>query len=171
MRLNFKKLGLLGGKAARACAELAGLTSARVDLMVLTVHYDYSQRELAAALCVHPSVVSRMVKALEELGLVWRHVPDRDRRQRFIRLTVAGEERLRRCFGAAPRLSADCTRSAQCVGEAVWLSDWQRPLGRRRARVGSTFRSANAPFDAFQWRNWQNPYADLFHRNSFAPLT
>jgi DNA-binding MarR family transcriptional regulator len=162
MRLNFKRLGLLGGKAARECAKLAGLTSARVDLMVLLRRYDRSQVELATILCVSPSVVSRMVTALEELGLVWRHVPDWDLRIRFIRLTDAGLAQLHLCFGDAPKLPHDGTRSAQCVGEAAWLLDWKAPLAKRKARIGSLVRSAAPPFWEFRERNRQNPYAAYF---------
>ena len=80
MRLNFKRLALLGAHAARGVAKLARLTSARLDLLTLLVHEPLCQRDLAARLCVSEGVVSRLVAALMELGFVQRHIPAADKR-------------------------------------------------------------------------------------------
>lgn len=159
MRLNCKRLGLLSGKAAREVARLVGLTSARLDLMVLVWRYDRSQVELATILCVSASVVSRMVDALEELGLVVRTIP-RDRRERVIRPTAEGLRRLRALD--VPGLDESGTRGAQCVGERSWFHFWQPHLSRRGMRFGSTFRLQRPPFEALRLQNEWNPFRGTF---------
>ena len=54
-----------------------------------------SQRELPRKLGVHKSVVSRMLRSLERLGLVKRRRGYGDRRGNWVELTVAGVARLR----------------------------------------------------------------------------
>ena len=87
------------------------LTAARFDLMVV-VHKHYSsestkgralfQSEVWRQLGVTPGVVCRMMRSLEELGLIRRRVPERggDRRQRKVALTEKGH----RCFREAYRM-------------------------------------------------------------------
>jgi DNA-binding MarR family transcriptional regulator len=87
------------------------LTAARFDLMVM-VHKHYSsestkgralfQSEVWRKLGVTPGVVCRMMRSLEELGLIRRRVPARggDRRQRQVALTERGY----RCFREAYRM-------------------------------------------------------------------
>jgi Mn-dependent DtxR family transcriptional regulator len=63
------------------------------------------QSELSRKLGVHKSVVSRMLRSLEQLGLVKRQ-RSCDGRQRIVRLTDAGLDRLRdaaRCLARASR--------------------------------------------------------------------
>lgn len=130
MRLNHKRLGLLCGKAARACARVLELTSARLDLLTILLAGERIQVELAAVLCVTEPVVSRMIRSLEELGWIWRRRDLSDRRCKIVALTREGMARL------APYLDADYHRdpsgqtSAQCEGESVWLRDWAAPLAR-----------------------------------------
>jgi DNA-binding MarR family transcriptional regulator len=87
------------------------LTAARFDLMV-AVHKYYAsegakyrallQSDLWRELGVTPSVVCRMLRSLEGLGLVRRRVPERggDRRQREVALTEKGKQ----CFREAYRM-------------------------------------------------------------------
>jgi DNA-binding MarR family transcriptional regulator len=87
------------------------LTAARFDLMVV-VHKHYSsdggkyrpllQSEVWRQLGVTPGVVCRMMRSLEELGLVRRRVPVHggDRRQREVALTDKGYQ----CFREAYRM-------------------------------------------------------------------
>lgn len=170
MRLNFKRMALLSGKAARAFSRLAELTPARVDLLMAVMRFERSQSELATILCVHPSVVCRMVRALLDLGLVSRRIPPEDLRLRMVRLTAEGEARLAPCFGPTPKLPADGSRNAQCAGESAWLLDWTRPLARRRVHVGTLVRSVHPPLFFMRLRNLQNPYREWFSRGRFVPL-
>jgi DNA-binding MarR family transcriptional regulator len=88
------------------------LTAARFDLMY-AVHKHYAeeggeyrallQSDLWRKLGVTPGVVCRMLRSLEELGLVRRRLPKRgrDRRQREVNLTEKGEQ----CFREAYRMT------------------------------------------------------------------
>jgi DNA-binding MarR family transcriptional regulator len=83
-----------------------GLTAARFDMMSALYGRDgpltacrigLRQSDLRRVLGVSASVVSRMVRALEKLGLVTRQRErDGDRRQIRVDLTQAGEECIRR---------------------------------------------------------------------------
>ncbi len=84
---SFKRFVLMAGRLARKLAEVAGLTPARLDLLLRLRARPAWQSELVVDMCVHPSVTSRMLKALEALGLVRRFKDERDRRQRIVWLT------------------------------------------------------------------------------------
>ena len=84
---SFKRCVLMAGRLARKLAEVAGLTPARLDLLLRLRARPAWQSELVLDMCVHPSVTSRMLKALEALNLVRRFKDDRDRRQRIVWLT------------------------------------------------------------------------------------
>src|SRR5579871_1292249 len=82
-----------------------GLTAARYDMLYAiyggvpkpeseSSYYLTEQGELRRKLGVHKSVVSRMVRSLEEIGLVARRRGYRDRRRRWVELTKAGIARL-----------------------------------------------------------------------------
>lgn len=129
MRLNFKRFGLLCGRAARACAKELGLTVARVDLLALLLRHELPQVDLAAILCVTEPVVSVLVRILEEQGWLQRRHPPGNRRIKLCSLT----SRARAFF--AEHLNDFCTvdpegrAGAQCVGESAWLSSsWAMPL-------------------------------------------
>jgi DNA-binding MarR family transcriptional regulator len=77
-----------------------GLTAARFDMLSALKGYMFRhQTELRRALGVSASVVSRMLDALEALGLVERTVDRTDRRRRFVELTKRGEA----CIAAAAK--------------------------------------------------------------------
>lgn len=164
MRLNFKRLGLLSGKAARACARVLGLTSARLDLLTILLAGERIQVQLAAVLCVAEPVVSRMVRELERLRWIERRVHPDDRRCKIVSLSAAGRERL------APYLDADYHRdpsgqiSAQCEGESVWTSDWQKPFGRIGLSLDEYFlpHAADPLFRAMQRWNKAHRYDSVF---------
>ncbi|MFO0671892.1 MAG: MarR family transcriptional regulator [Polyangiaceae bacterium] len=84
---SFKRFVLIAGRLARKLAEVAGLTPARLDLLLRLRARPAWQSELVLDMCVHPSVTSRMLKSLEALGLVRRFKDERDRRQRIVWLT------------------------------------------------------------------------------------
>lgn len=143
MQLNLKRLALLTGPCARAFAARAALTPQRIDVMLVARRYAASFREIAAMLCVSPPVVSRMVAALSELGLVYVEVDPRDRRRRVPRLTEAGRARLALCFPSPTR------RGAQTTGELEWLSAWRSTLTSLKIRIDSVFRGYVPRFAGF----------------------
>ena len=103
--------------------------------MLLLRGFWLTQKELAWRLCVSPPVVSRMLSALAELGLVQRDVDPQDRRRRVPRLTEAGYARLALCF------PEPTTRGAQATGEATWLATWRPWLAQLGLRVDTILRA------------------------------
>ena len=75
-----------------------GLTAARFDMLTAISHFPLGpfQRDLRAKLGVTAATISRMLRSLEELGLVERRRSHTDRRQMHVTLTAAGHSRLRR---------------------------------------------------------------------------
>ena len=87
-------------RVMRRRLQAHGLTAARFD-MLSAILRDPScscpQRELRDLLGVSSPVISRMLRSLERLGLVVRErVDDGDRRQKWIKLTAAGRERIQK---------------------------------------------------------------------------
>ncbi len=142
MRLNLRRLGLLAGKAARMFAARASLTPQRVDLLLLLRRETLKQSHLANYLCVTRSVVSRMVAALEEIGLVVRAKGLRDRRERYASITEAGRKRLALCF---PKPTC---HGAQDEGEIKWLRWWRESMASLGIRVDNVLRSRQPLFFA-----------------------
>jgi DNA-binding MarR family transcriptional regulator len=86
-------------RITRSALASFGLTAARFDLMyVVHERRGVRQRALRRSLGVSAPTVSRMVASLEELGLLRREPTFGDRRQRTVRLTVAGRRRIRRAI-------------------------------------------------------------------------
>lgn len=141
MRLNLKRLGLLAGKGARMFAARADLTPQRVDLMLLLRQATRRQSDVANTLCVTRSVVTKMVNALEALGLVVRAIGTKDKRERYASLTQRGRERLARCFPTPTR------HGAQDQGEIQWLRWYRSYLATLGIRVDGVLRS-KPPFFA-----------------------
>jgi DNA-binding MarR family transcriptional regulator len=87
-------------RVTRRALNAMGLTAARFDLLYV-VHeprVPVAQREIVRKLGVTPPVVSRMLKSLRELGLVWRQRRACDRREWNISLTSRGRFALRRAI-------------------------------------------------------------------------
>lgn len=148
-------------------AERAHLTPQRIDLMLLMRGWRLTQTQLANRLCVIPCVVSRMLKALVELGLVTKEVCEHDGRARIPRLTAEGQQRLALCFPGPTR------HGAQDHGECVWLRWWRAPMARlgirvdgvRRSRVPAFFDSLASKHECFAGLVLRNDsVADLFAR-------
>lgn len=135
MRLNLKRLGLLAGKAARMFAARAMLTPQRVDLLLMLRRETLKQSDLANLLCVTRSVVTRMVDALERMGLVIRTRGTKDRRERHASITAAGRARLALCF------PTPTWHGAQDEGEIQWLRWWRGYIAPFGIRVDSILRS------------------------------
>ena len=74
-----------------------GLTPARFNMLVAiaTPRRGISQRMLRSILGVSAPTVSRMLRSLEDLGLVVRTPHPRNRRHRWISVTSDGSDRLR----------------------------------------------------------------------------
>jgi DNA-binding MarR family transcriptional regulator len=83
-------------RAMRWPAKCWGLTPARLDMMyaLSTQPHGTPQSWLRQALGVSRTTVSRMLQALEELGLVRRRASDWDRRTRWVELTDEGRARI-----------------------------------------------------------------------------
>jgi DNA-binding MarR family transcriptional regulator len=113
-------------RIARKPLASFGLTAARYDMLFaifgslpkpersgcLT-----SQGELPRKLGVHKSVVSRMLRSLERIGLVARRRFQRDRRQFWVELTQAGRERFRDAAQSLARASTRLLCIAICFGQ------------------------------------------------------
>lgn len=83
-------------KGTRKPLAEVGLTAARYDMLeTLRVFKDLTQRQLQRILGVSAPTVSRMLDALEDLGMIERRQIDTDRRFRVVRLTKAGAAALR----------------------------------------------------------------------------
>ena len=69
-----------------------GLTAARFDMLTAIRRYPLGpfQRDLVEMLGVTRATISRMLRSLEELGLIQRRRSDVDRRQLHVSLTDAG---------------------------------------------------------------------------------
>lgn len=83
-----------------------GITAARFDMLVAISHgYESSlpQRALREWLGVTAATISRMLRSLEELGLVTRERSTFDRRQLIVRLTARAHSVLRRVFATVAR--------------------------------------------------------------------
>jgi DNA-binding MarR family transcriptional regulator len=101
-----------------------GLTAARYDLMhalfgnrgQASPGYNLKQSYIRRQLGVCKSVVSRMLKSLEELGLVERWRCYGDRRQRWVKLTERGMECMRRTLQCLERAAGRLLRMAICFG-------------------------------------------------------
>ena len=113
-------------RVTRKSLGSVGLTAARFDMMCALLRqpvelgpfYTTSQRELRRMLGVTAPVVSRMLRALEELGLITRRVPPRgcDRRQRWVTLTALGLERIRKAQRVLLRRVQRLVYQAICFG-------------------------------------------------------
>jgi DNA-binding MarR family transcriptional regulator len=108
----------------RALASF-GLTAARYDMLYAIcggdlgpdpTDYQTEQSELPQKLGVHKSVVSRMLRSLEELGLVVRERCEGDRRRLWVELTEAGLARLRDAARCLTRASQRLLCMAICFG-------------------------------------------------------
>jgi DNA-binding MarR family transcriptional regulator len=95
-RAYYATLGL-----TRRTLRKMGLTAARMD-MLYVIHkkgrYSTPQGALWRTLGVCPSVVSRMLKRLEQMGYVERNVVTNDTRKRTVKLTTKGRARILRAI-------------------------------------------------------------------------
>lgn len=163
MRLNFKRLGLLGSRAVRSEARRVDLTPSRLDFVTVLMHGPLCQRDIAARLCVTEPVVSRMVHALMERGFVVRVIPAADRRFRLVSLTDFGRFEYHRLTDCEWLLDPDARFGAQTLGEAHWYGDWEKALDT----MGLGFLGAIFQFDYVGAWPVDTPFAGIrTHRNA-----
>jgi DNA-binding MarR family transcriptional regulator len=108
-----------------------GLTAARYDLLYAIFgrrcgarpeKLTRRQSDLRRELGVHKSVVSRMLRSLEVIGFVARTRPTTgDKREREVRLTRSGLERIRDAFRCLERASKRLLCMAICFGQRADL--------------------------------------------------
>lgn len=92
---SFKRLHWSSMRFARDWAEEYGTTPARFDMMLTIARAGgITMANLRRALDVCGPVVSRMLEALEDLGLARREPYERDRRTYWVTLTPRGQQRL-----------------------------------------------------------------------------
>lgn len=89
-----KRMTLLAGYPARKAAGQGGLTPQRADVLASLVDRPMRQKDLRFEIGVSPSVLSRMLTALELDGLLVREPDPKDRRHLVVRITEMGRERL-----------------------------------------------------------------------------
>ena len=142
-----------------------GLTAARFDLLSVFLEeedarpscLELRQSELRRALGVCASVVSRMVRALRELGWIARHRDPDDRRAWTLTLTPSGQEVIR----GARRLML---RAVQRIVNDAFCTPWSRSRNRVFSAVDScigyldTLRQRFADPATLEYRWW--PYVD-----------
>lgn len=175
MRLNFKRLALLGAHSARGVAKLARLTPARLDLVTVLMHGPLCQRDLAVQLCVSEGVVSRLVHALMALGFVQRQIPVADRRYRVVSLTKFARYEYEQLTEAEWLMEPHARFDVQGLGEATWLGDWHDTI--ERINVGYLQRMAaddrdelsarEPPYAAFRLHLDRGAYRDALADNAF----
>jgi DNA-binding MarR family transcriptional regulator len=127
-------------RVTRRPLQSFGLTAARFDMLfALMSDRPYAkllggatmQSDLRRTLGVSASVVSRMLRALEALGLIRRRRGIGDRRQREVRLTRMGLVRIRDAYQSLRRAVQRLTDTALCRGDAALGDgkdrfDWKR---------------------------------------------
>ena len=128
-----KRLVLFAGTVGRALAEIVGLTPARVDLLFRLVDGPILQRDLVLEMGVVPAVVSRMLTALEALGLVERSVAPRDRRFRVVTLLDEGKARLETLYDGF--LPDSGLGTIQTSAEDYIASEWWKALADEGVRA------------------------------------
>jgi DNA-binding MarR family transcriptional regulator len=112
LRIMRKPLGSFGLTAARydmLYAIVGGIPKDHIGCLRL-------QSELPRRLGVHKSVVSRMLRSLERIGLVARERSVGDGRTRQVWLTEAGRDRLREAARCLARASRRLLCMAICFG-------------------------------------------------------
>jgi DNA-binding MarR family transcriptional regulator len=122
-RAYYATLGL-----TRRTLRKMGLTAARMD-MLYVIHkkgrYSTLQSQLWRTLGVCPSVVSRMLKRLEEMGYVKRVAVVNDTRQRAITLTTQGRARILRAVRQFIGWGYAELALRSALEPDRWNSEWQ----------------------------------------------
>jgi DNA-binding MarR family transcriptional regulator len=130
-----------------------GLTSARYDLLHVlfgdggrkSLGWTLGQSEVCRKLGVCKSVVSRMLKSLEKLGLVERDGVSVDKRLKFVTLTARGLDCMRETRQCLERAARRLLHIAVCIGirrdrDAIFghMCDFESYLHMMRHHYGDT---------------------------------
>jgi DNA-binding MarR family transcriptional regulator len=130
-RAYYATLGL-----TRRTLRKMGLTAARMD-MLYVIHkkgrYTTQQGELWRTLGVCPSVVSRMLKRLEEMGYVERDFVTCDTRKRWVKLTTKGRARILRAIRQFIGWGYARLVLESALEPDRWHSDWHAHVAVSRA--------------------------------------
>jgi DNA-binding MarR family transcriptional regulator len=103
---------------------LLGLTAARFDMLraVKSARYGSDQTQLCRSLGVTGATVSRMLKSLEELGLVSRERSTVDRRRQRVQITELGRRLMRRAeYGLVS--SGNISFAIECALGEPWCDE------------------------------------------------
>jgi DNA-binding MarR family transcriptional regulator len=112
-------------RVTRRPLQRLGLTAARFDMLYVLTSFGRAvpwngtlQGELRRTLGVSASVVSRMLASLEKLGLATRIrlAQGQDRRQRWVKITASGLQRIAAAFKMLRRASWRLVHEAICYG-------------------------------------------------------
>jgi DNA-binding MarR family transcriptional regulator len=105
---------------ARGLLKPYGLTPARFDMMRAIAECDYGmmQSDLRRQLGVSAPTVSRMIRSLEELGLVWRKPARFSKNGKRVHLTEIGSALV---FRALAELGAPIALLVQSVVTTAWF--------------------------------------------------
>jgi DNA-binding MarR family transcriptional regulator len=113
-----------------------GLTAARMD-MLYVIHKKgrcwTEQRALWRTLGVCPSVVSRMLKRLEEMGYVERDFVTCDTRKRLVKLTTQGRARILRAIRQFIGWGYAELALRSALEPQRWNSEWHAHVAISRA--------------------------------------
>jgi DNA-binding MarR family transcriptional regulator len=127
-----------------------GLTAARFDMLYEISRsrmFGMMQSCLRRALGVTAATVSRMLRSLEQLGLVKRRRDDGDTRQRWVTLTNLGRRRIRLAQSllvrwGAVQLVVDCVLTYDCAHDPdacfTAMCNADAVLGSLRKGLGDT---------------------------------
>jgi DNA-binding MarR family transcriptional regulator len=130
-RAYYATLGL-----TRRTLRKMGLTAARMD-MLYVIHkrgrYPTKQGALWRTLGVCPSVVSRMLKRLEEMGYVERDVVTNDTRKRTVTLTIRGRARILRAIRQFIGWGYAQLALESALEPDRWHSEWHAHVAVSRA--------------------------------------
>lgn len=130
-RAYYATLGL-----TRRTLSKMGLTAARMDLLYVIHKKGRSptyQHDLWRTLGVCPSVVSRMLDSLEDLGYVERHEVPTDKRCRRVTLTIRGRARIRRAIRQFIQWGYAQLALHSALEPVFWHSPWRTHVAVSRA--------------------------------------
>lgn len=130
-RAYYATLGL-----TRRTLRRMGLTAARMDLLYLvnkTRRGPTQQSALWRTLGVDPSVISRMLQRLEEMGYVRREVDPHDKRERLVSLTIKGRARIRRAIRQFIQWGYAQLALHSALEPVFWHSPWRTHVAVSRA--------------------------------------
>ena len=162
--LTGRRIALLSGRAARQFARLGHLTPARSEILRLAYAGPVAQALVVEELGVTAPVVSRMLAALEDAGLIERYRAQEDRRRGVLVLTKLGREAIGLIYDHALYLEfggvfGDAESFSFDVARGVFEKG---PLAQPRA--SPTPPSSTPPadlVDAAAWLEWRPPDPQL----------